>query len=126
MPSDWASYLSKNLDNRPPALGLDQEEKGLVIDFNTSGSFRTPTDSSRLIFHESKISGDSGNPAFMVVNGELVLVTVWTYGGAGGGTPVADFIADLNTMIGTVDAAAGVSTGYTVTEADFSAFPSYA
>ena len=126
MPSNWTSYLVQNLSNRPPALGLDQEEKALIIDFYTDGAFLTPTDYDRLIFHENKISGDSGNPAFLIVNGELVLVTVWTYGGAGGGTPVANFITDLNAMIVTADAQAGVSTGYTVTEADFSAFPNYA
>lgn len=125
MPADWNTYLVKNFENRPPALGLDQEEKALIIDFNTLGSFRTPTASDRLIFHESKIAGDSGNPAFIVVSGELVLVTVWTYGGAGSGTPVASFISDLNAMIVTSDAQAGSSTGYTVTPADFSTFPAY-
>jgi len=32
---------------------------------------------------------------------------------------------DLNALIVTADAQAGVSTGYTLTEADFSAFPGY-
>ena len=125
MPSNWTSYLVHNISNRPPALGLDQEEKALIIDFYINGAFLTPTDSDRRIFDESKIGGDSGNPAFLIVNGELVLITVWTYGGAGSGTPVASYIADLNAMIVTADAQAGVSTGYTVTEADFSAFPNY-
>jgi hypothetical protein len=114
-----------NYDTRPPALGLDQEEKALIIDFLTSGSFRTPINANRLIFNESKISGDSGNPAFLIVNGELVLITVWTYGGPGSGTPVAEHIAALNQMIADADAQAGVSTGYTVTEADFSAWPNF-
>lgn len=126
MPANWNQYLVQNFFNRPPALGLDQEEKALIIDFHTNGSFLTPVDVSRLIFHENKISGDSGNPAFLIVNGELVLVTVWTFGGAGSGTPVASHIADLNQMIIDADTQAGVSTGYTVTEADFSSFPNYA
>lgn len=138
MPSDWNAYLVHNFQTRPPALGLDQEEKALIIDFHTSGSFMTPTDENRLIFHESKISGDSGNPAFLIVNGELVLITVWTYGGAGSGTPVAHFIDDLNSMILLANAQAGV-TGpvadaswpnanghYRVKPADFSGFPNYA
>ena len=125
MPHYWSRYLVHNLSNRPPALGLDQEEKALIIDFYNDGMFLTPTDSDRLIFNENKIVGDSGNPAFLIINNELVLVTVWTSGGAGSGTPVANYIADLNNMIVTADAQAGVSTGYTVTEANFSAFPSY-
>lgn len=126
MPANWNDYLVNNFQNRPPALGLDQEEKALIIDFNKGGSFLTPADSNRLIFHEDKITGDSGNPAFLIVNGELVLVTVWTYGGAGRGTPVSDHIAALNGMIATADTQAGVSTGYTVTEADFSPWPNFA
>jgi hypothetical protein len=112
-------------------LGLDQEEKALIVDFithrtsTTTAIFGIPTLPDRATFHESKISGDSGNPAFFIVNGELVLVTVWTSGGAGAGTIVSGHIAALNQMIIDSDAQAGVSTGYFVTEADFSAFPSY-
>jgi hypothetical protein len=126
MPSDWATRLVNNPDTRPPALGLDQEEKALIIDFAGGGQFTTPIDADRLIFHEDKISGDSGNPAFLIVNGLLVLITVWTYGGAGGGTPVASYIADINAQIAAADAQAGIApTGYTLTQADFSAFPKY-
>jgi len=122
MPSDYTTYLA-NEQVKTACLGLDQEEKALVIDWNYGGSMQKPTDPNRLIFHENKITGDSGNPAFIIVDGELVLMTVWTYGGAGGGTAVADYISDLNTMIATADTQAGVSTNYTVTEADFSTFP---
>lgn len=127
MPSDWDTYITEgNLNGtRPAALGLDQEEKGLIIDLASERSFRTSTDPTRLIFDESKIIGDSGNPAFVIVDGELVLVTAWTFGGAGSGTSIADHIADLNQMISDADAQAGVSTGYTVTESDFSSFPTF-
>lgn len=121
MPSNYNNYLGQS--GRVACLGLDQEEKALVVDWFSGGRMREPIDSNRLIFHENKIGGDSGNPAFLIVDGELVLVTVWTFGGAGSGTPIADYISDLNTMIATVDTQAGASTNYTVTEADFSAFP---
>ena len=119
MPSNYSDYLDNTSGIKIPCLGLDQEEKALIIDWHVGGRMRTPTDSKRRIFHENKIGGDSGNPAFLVFEGELVLVTVWTYGGAGGGTPVADHISDINAMITTADTQAGVSTNYTVTEADF-------
>lgn len=121
MPSDYSNYLENF--SRVACLGLDQEEKALVIDWYSRGNMQTPTDPNRLIFHENKISGDSGNPAFIIVDGEPVLVTVWTFGGAGAGTPIADHISDINGMISTADTQAGVSTNYTVTEADFSTFP---
>lgn len=136
MPSNWNNYLAQNYHNRPPALGLDQEEKALIIDFNSGGSFLSPTDADRLIFHEEKIVGDSGNPTFFIVNGELVLITVWTFGGVGSGTPVASHIPALNNMIVTADNQAGISTvadptwpnaggHYQLKPAVFSAFPSY-
>ena len=121
MPSDHSNYLENF--SRVACLGLDQEEKALIIDWRSRGNMQTPIDPNRLIFHENKISGDSGNPAFIIVDGELVLVTVWTFGGAGAGTAVADYISDINGMISTADTQAGVSTNYTVTEADFSTFP---
>jgi len=126
-PANNGDYITlDNLnDTRPAGLGLDQEEKGLIIDLASNRSFRTPSDSDRLIFHENKISGDSGNPAFAIVNGELVLITVWTFGGAGSGTAISENIADLNQMIIDSDTQAGVSTGYTVTEADLSSFPTF-
>lgn len=123
--SSCQTYL--NLSNlaysRPAAVGLDQEEKGLIIDLASKSSFRSSSDSTRNIFNENKISGDSGNPAFVIVNGELVLITVWTYGGAGSGTAICDYIDDLNQMIIDVDTIGGVSTGYTLTEVDLSSFP---
>ena len=125
MPSNNGSYLVNNTDNRPAALLLDQEEKVLIGDWKGGGGYYYPVDTDRLIFSEVIISGDSGNPSFLIVNDELVLVTCWTGGGAGSGTPVADFIDDINTMIITSDAQSAANTGYTVTEADFSAFPSY-
>jgi len=120
MPSNYSEYLDNN--SRVACLGLDQEEKALIIDWRSGGRMQTPADSKRRIFHESKIKGDSGNPAFLIFDGDPVLVTVWTWGGAGGGTLVADYISDINTMIETADTQAGVSTTYTITEADFSTY----
>ena len=120
MPSDYSKHFDNIYKSKIPCIGFDQEEKALIIDWANGGRMRTPTDSKRRIFHESKIKGDSGNPAFLVFNGELVLMTVWTYGGAGGGTPIAKHISDINDMIATADKQAGVTTNYTVKEADFS------
>ncbi len=120
LPSDYSKYFDNIYKSKIPCIGFDQEEKALIIDWANGGRMRTPTDSKRRISHESKIKGDSGNPAFLIFNGKLVLMTVWTFGGAGGGTPIAKHIADINDMIATADTQAGVTTNYTVTEADFS------
>ena len=124
-PADWNDYAVQNHNNRPACIGLDQQEKALVIDWNGNGSHLNPTDADRLIFHESKIGGDSGNPAFLILNGVLVLTTVWHYGGAGSGSPVASYITELNAAIVTSDAQSEADTGYTLTAANFSTFPTF-
>jgi hypothetical protein len=91
----------------------------------------TPKSANRLEFYESKISGDSGNPAFLILdlgNGpELVLLTLWTFGGSGSGTFITPHITAINAMIATSDAQAGNGgTGYTLTEADLSGFTNFA
>lgn len=120
-----AEKCVNNLHNDIPCLVLDQEEKALIAAWRDEGSFTMPRDDTRLIFREEIISGDSGNPSFMIINDELVLVTVWTRGASGTGYPTYLYIPELNDMIAASDAQAGVSTGYTLTEADFTAFPTF-
>ena len=128
VPEDFGNYLVNNHLNRPPALLLDQEEKALVGDMRYGGEtfgFAYPIESTRLLFSEPLIPGDSGNPAFLIVDGEPVLLTVFTRGGPGSGTAIADYHTVLNAMIVASDEVAGVSTGHTLTSADFSAYPDY-
>ena len=145
MPSNWEDYLPDLNKTRPPQLVFDQEEKALVADLrkiNTALSYGAyPVDSDRAIFSESLIGGDSGNPAFFIVDpnpddpntsSELVLNYVLTYGGTGSGTSLANCISLLNSSIAGADADASaraetttINTGYTVTEADFSYYPKY-
>lgn len=110
-------------------LGFDQEEKALVTDLNvfTTGSvgFRFPDQPYEQVLYESKVLGDSGNPAFLIINDELACLTFWTYGGAGSGTFLTPHINDLNGMIETLDAAAGINTGYTLQSVDLSAFTNF-
>lgn len=126
LPNNWMDRLPTGV-NRVPSLTLDQQEKALITDVDSITPWRTnfiPPDinSQRYLFYEPKISGDSGNPAFLIINEELVILTVWTYGGAGGGTSITYFVNDINTLIHNVDILAGSVTGYTCTPIDLSSF----
>tara|TARA_R110002124_G_scaffold111149_1_gene264805 strand:+ start:422 stop:1168 length:747 start_codon:yes stop_codon:yes gene_type:complete len=145
MPSNWENYLPDLNNSRPPQLVFDQEEKALVADLrkiDTKLSYGAyPTETDRAIFSESLIGGDSGNPAFLIVDpdpnnsnvsSELVLNYVLTFGGTGTGTSLANSISLLNSTIAGADADASarsetstINTGYTVTEADFSYYTDY-
>ena len=98
-----------------PVFDTDFEEKALVADFRTeTGSMVQlaipPHSSIRYPFYESKIVGDSGNPVFMVLRKELVLLFVFTYGGAGSGTSITYHYDDINSIL------KGWGSGYQLTE----------
>lgn len=121
LPTDYSDYLP-GLANGVPCLCLDQEEKALVGDFFSTVNgvhFKYPQIEQRKAFFELKIHGDSGNPAFLIINDELVLVTTWTFGGNGLGPNYTDIADQINTTM------TNLGGGYTLTEVDLSGFPTY-
>lgn len=78
LPQDWRDYLKQTEDL--PMLHLDQQEKAIVRDMRNlfpgvaNMRHKTPTDATRLMYSEAIIGGDSGNPAFVVIGDEPVLV----------------------------------------------------
>ena len=124
LPSTWASYLPSlnTISLKPPALCLDQEEKALQSDLstlNTMAQFMRPASELRAAFYEDKIGGDSSNPACLIVNGQLVVLTCWTYGGGGSGTSVVDKRAAVDALM------TSLGGGYTTTAVDLSGFTAY-
>ena len=125
LPANYADYMPTG-PKQIAALCLDQEEKALVTDLKSfssiKASFIYPDTAEEQVLYEGKIVGDSGNPAFLIVDGELVCITLWTYGGAGAGTFLTPQISTMNQMIVDLDTAAGISTGYTLTEIDLTSY----
>lgn len=112
-----------------PAASTDQEGKLLVRNWVNHPVATSPTaycafqqpigggdDIARNAFYEGLVSGDSGSPLFVFINGELVLLTVATFGNEGAGTSVTAFIDDVNAAMTTLGG------GYQLTEADVSGF----
>lgn len=63
--------------------------------------------------------GDSGNPAFLVIDGEPVLLGCMQQGGAGAVSSIHDRISLINTAM------TNLGGGYQLTQFDLSGFPSY-
>ena len=100
---------------------LNQSESALESDISsvTAGiSLAAPTDATRSMFYEAKVSGDSGQPAFIVLNGQLVLLTVYSYGGAGSGWFITPCLSQINSAM------AALGGGYGLTTMDLSPFAS--
>ena len=136
LPDDWANYLgpmdysSFDSDEAMPALCLDYEEKALITDvrrFSTYVSFTTPALESVVLTTKVKSLATHGNPALLLLNSqgggaELVLLNVWTFGGAGSGASVYENKAEINQIMADLETQKGFNYGYQLTEYDFSGF----
>lgn len=72
-------------------------------------------------YFDNVISGDSGNPAFLVVNNALSYVTSWFLGGGGFGPSYPDNITGINSLITSL----GNSGGYQVSTTSLAGFNTY-
>ncbi|MDD2797353.1 MAG: T9SS type A sorting domain-containing protein [Bacteroidales bacterium] len=135
LPSNYANYIANDGDGLP-VLYTDQEEKALVADLwdiNSAKMYdlQVPITSNRKALNEAVISGDSGDPIFLVLNGKLVIVGCFTWGGAGSGNSLTYYAnlpdggtqptQNINDLIKASDAVAGVNTGYKISLFDFNA-----
>ena len=128
LPSDWESKIP-SLSAYPLVCANTDQDEHLHVREVTSiptsttpyglVTFRKPASANRNAFYEDIIGGDSGNLAFLIVNGQLVLLTVWTFGGSGAGTSVYAFKSQINTVM------SSLGGGYSLTDADLSSFNSY-
>jgi hypothetical protein len=75
---------------------------------------KSPRTALRDPFYHAVTVGDSGTPEFILVKDTPYLYRIIT-GSNGSGVLVADHVAYINSLIARADAAAGISTGYTVT-----------
>lgn len=127
LPAGFKSRLSTNIAAaRIPVLATDQEEKLMVVDLHTVDhdnsegvvcAMQIPVSALRSSFSELLVGGDSGNPVFWIINGELVILTVWNSAHNGGlGVSVPAFSAEINAAMTTLGG------GYQLTEVDLSGF----
>jgi len=136
-PAGYADYLPAGVDPNSyaatdiPLLAIDQQEKGIVLDFNKHGYpqeeanvlYGKPTLADRIAFYEPIIGGDSGNPVFAAIGSELWLLS--TFWGSYVGPFYGELTSELNAMIVTLDTLQNNMTGYTVTEGDLSSYTTY-
>ena len=65
---------------------------------------------------ETLIGGDSGNPLFIIIGGEAILLT--SYFNTVKGPSYANYISDINDLIAAADNTASANTSLKVTEFD--------
>lgn len=124
LPEDYCKYM---LDGRGlPILSFDQEEHALVHDIgelSASVVGADPVLNSRAMFSEVIISGDSGNPRFLVLGDEVVLLNLFWGGGYGSGPSFAHYKSDVQEMMDILSRRNALEpSNYHLEEADFSGF----
>ena len=131
LPHNYSHYIDESdLQIHPiPILTLDYEEKANIhscirINGNNGVIYKRtyvqkPKRISELKFYEQAISGDSGNPLFMIIDNQLVLLAVWYTASSGSsctyfGNLLDDNPLSLNYMISQSDKNAKINTGYKI------------
>ncbi|MBD2570054.1 hypothetical protein [Anabaena lutea] len=131
LPDGINSYLPNlSPSYRIPSLCLDAQEKGLALDLyglDNQASFAVSYKAPRSAFSEPIVGGDSGNPQFLIINDELVLIGVWSTATSGSAqsTNLSKQISVINQLIADVDDLSNIGTGYQVSTVDLSGFPIY-
>jgi hypothetical protein len=113
LPKNYADYFNFAPGSSPPiyVVGLDQEENALVkmtaglINYMLSGSppFKviqvneTAAAHAFQTFNQTIVGGDSGNPLFMILDNELVVLTTWFT--SINGPFITDRYDDVNALI---------------------------
>jgi len=140
LPTNYQSYLPwvSPYANKIPGLLLDQQEHGMVHDLNGQnklGTWTYPTDAKRYEFVDQPADNrvwdspgielyDSGSPSFIIINGELVLITVWNGGFGGSGSDVTNNQAQVQSVMDSLSTANGKPSS-TLTPVDLSSFNTY-
>jgi hypothetical protein len=124
LPSTVADYLpSLSTLYSIPCLGIDQEEKALITELYSLGGdytrFHQPVNTTRLSYYENLVDLDSGNPCFVIIGGQAVLITTWTFGGGGTGPRIHALHSEINAAM---TASGG---GYQLTAQSLSAFTDF-
>ncbi|MEM9280469.1 MAG: hypothetical protein AAGA96_01460 [Verrucomicrobiota bacterium] len=108
LPDDWKSYLGN--PRGLPVLGFDIHEHAIVTEIHVfdfehePGVFRNfmqaPTNRQRLEFYKEVEANDSANPAFLILDNQPVLITLWSSGGPGAGNSLVRLKREINQVMG--------------------------
>ena len=86
-------------------LMLDQQEHAIVADVNLLPFTKrysngcVPQNQNRAPYYEDIISGDSGNPVFLVLENDVILLHTFHYGGAGSGPFLTNFAQETQSKM---------------------------
>jgi hypothetical protein len=119
LPTNYASYLpSIDFFSTVPSMFLNQNERASIAGIRVLSSIYATTFSSDYAdYFGTVVAGDSGNPAFLVIEGEPVLLGVFS--SPTNGSHIGHHGTAVNAAM------TSLGGGYQLTPIDLSAFPTY-
>lgn len=121
LPKNYAAYLPTNVTGIP-FIATNQYKQALVHigeDATDVISFTQPVSLLELPFYANVIPGDSGSPAFALVNTLVTILNCWLGGYGGAGPFITYLYDDINTAMNSLGG------GYRLTDIDLSTFNKY-
>ena len=121
LPTNWQTYLpGLSSQSYIPVMCLNQTERASISGLKSLNlSFDNIYPNQYASYYGEIIIGDSGNPAFLVINGKPILLGVFFAGGAGYGSNISYNASAVNSIMSTLGG------GYQLTYVDLSSFTSY-
>ena len=121
LPDAWAAKLPTLSTRHIACARINRQQKLAVHELHSltiySAYLQQPLGATRAGFHVPAVSGDSGSPLFLVVNGEMVLMA--TLYSSGSGPFVTAHRAAINAAM------TSLGGSYQLTDADLSSFTTY-
>lgn len=122
LPTTWANHLPGiNSLSTIPAMCLNQTERASIAALRSLNmNFENAYPAGYAAYYGEIVLFDSGNPTFLVVAGQPVLLGVFRTGGAGGGSFISYYTTEVNAAM------TSLGGGYQLTPVDLSGFTNYA
>lgn len=125
LPSNWNDYLVTVSQTYIPLVTTDQEQKAICRELNNISItvhggrifHRFAQISPRQNFSENIVVGDSGQPMFMIIDGEMVFLGC--HYNTGAIVSLHEYITEINAAMTTLGG------GYQLTEVDLSGFTDF-
>ena len=106
-------------------MGFDSHPDEFNADGNSVTNYASPIDSDLAAWHENKVAGDSGSPNMALIDDELIFMGVTSTTNNFDSITNLRAYNDVNRLIENADAAAGISTGYSLTQYNMAGFKQY-
>lgn len=119
LPRDWAKYLKADAPLHLPVIFINQanrlycaEAYGIAPGPDPQVLYQAPTTMQRTAFNTKVISGDSSFPELVLVNGAPAILSLWHFGGYGGGPLEAAHFDAINAAMRQLSRKVGFGAQY--------------